>query len=280
MSDWKETLFVWRGELELERERERAVWRGGWLGTSDAAGAFPSPSELQSSPNHFELTCTSQQLPLPLQSLPLAVPGGREGACNSTCHEVTWRGHYLLDNGAGLEKHEDFEHHCVFLPIDSSLLATSSSENPKGDSCGQNYFVVARGRTEFGDFVSKGVLSRTTSKDPPKDKSNDSIDREAATDVGGCDNDEVGENERPQGLTLTLARRYLNKGDQRLKGSLADLAKQFMDEAYEANESETENTYDRLLNPWRCLPLRVKRQLPKKQSGKQDKQNAAKKSKV
>ena len=52
--DWRATLFVWRGHLEIHSPDEHQIaWRGAWLGTDD--DTMPSDAALKASANTFEL---------------------------------------------------------------------------------------------------------------------------------------------------------------------------------------------------------------------------------
>ena len=54
--DWRATLFVWRGELEIGGSPDtgpQISWRGAWLGTDDET--MPSDAALKASANTFEL---------------------------------------------------------------------------------------------------------------------------------------------------------------------------------------------------------------------------------
>ena len=54
--DWRATLFVWRGELEIGGSPDtgpQISWRGAWLGTDD--DTMPSDAALKASANTFEL---------------------------------------------------------------------------------------------------------------------------------------------------------------------------------------------------------------------------------
>lgn len=237
MGDWKETLFVWRGDLYCSPAGE-VTWKGSWVGTQNPIDEFPSPEDFRSSENLFELTCSVNKLTL--SSLKL----------RTSRSDITWRGHYLLDNGGGPEKFEDFEHDCCFLPIDGALLPDNmNTASDKEHSCA--LYVVARGKTEFGEFVSRGVVL-------PSSKGTET-DTGAEGDEGSA---------RPLGLTLTLARRYVRSGDPRLKGALDSHATQELQLAVE-EENQGHGTCrtaagSRLLTPWTHLPLRVKKRAIKK----------------
>ena len=54
--DWRATLFVWRGELEIGASPDTGLqisWRGAWLGTDD--DTMPTETALKASANTFEL---------------------------------------------------------------------------------------------------------------------------------------------------------------------------------------------------------------------------------
>jgi len=128
-SDWKETLFIWKGLLNcVERDggEKTLDWRGSWVGTEDATAAFPRDDEFDSSENKFELVTLS----VDISRDECTIQGSFVG------------GFYLLDNGNGLEKFADNKHDFCFY---------RSSVNRKV------YHVAAIGDTEFGSFVSKGV---------------------------------------------------------------------------------------------------------------------------
>jgi hypothetical protein len=132
------------------------------------------------------------------------------------------------------------------LDLASHYLLTSSGENldgwelDQGDGAGLRWYgdrahearvvgdlVVARGENEFAPFVSTGYLSGYSHQ-----------------------LDHAGDNEW-NGVTitkrkLTLARRYLDPGDERVGWSLRDVER----EAREASEQDA---------PWMCEGMRAKR---------------------
>lgn len=129
------------------------------------ASNFPSDVEFAELENRFELTA-------PESSLDLAADGTQI---------VRWEGSYLLDNGGGYQKKYDEEHICCFKK--------SGGTHPN-----VSHFVVAKGRTEFGVFISVGFMEQITDA----------------------------ENSEPV-ITMTLARRYMiNKRDPRYQSALED----------------------------------------------------------
>eukprot|EP00937_MAST-01D_sp_MAST-1D-sp2_P005875 g5875.t1 len=170
MGDWQETLFCWRGSVEISAEPRAVVWSGAWVGS---AGELPSESAFAASENKFELRASLGDGD--------AVATPYEALCGRS---VAWSGSYLLDNGDGAERFRDHKHAAFF----GGEAARGAGD--EASHAGPALAVVARGETEFGSFVSRGVLQQ-------------------AGTAGVC--------------TLILCRRYVRDRDARLKLSLADL---------------------------------------------------------
>ena len=117
----------------------------------DVVSEFPSDKEFAASENAFSLTSRA------------ALDVDTEGPL-----EMAWDGHYLLDNGEGHQKYSDEEHVCCLNRVRCPGADVSHS-------------VAARGTTEFGCFVSSGVVETV----------------------------QCGDDEQIPRHTLTLARRYL-----------------------------------------------------------------------
>ena len=95
MADWRETLFCWHGTVALHPDDKIVTWRGTWVGSTD--GEMPSEADYAASENRFELTAAAAE---GSDTLPAALQGG----------PINWSGWYLLDNGDGPERYEDWEH--------------------------------------------------------------------------------------------------------------------------------------------------------------------------
>ena len=129
-SDWRATVFFWRGALTLSGDRD-LVWAGAWVGSTGPGE--PSADEFASSENVFRLTAKTQLEVLSVESM----------------QGQTWSfiGTYKLDQGGGcgLETFSDLEH--------SFAVGTLHGET------NARFFVVgACGNTEFGRFISHGRL--------------------------------------------------------------------------------------------------------------------------
>jgi len=131
MGDWRETLFVWRGSLVLEEGSVRFV--GSWLGHNGRLNE--KLSEKEETPNTFSLTSSSFDTAT-ASSIGTA-------SCPFRGAKISWRGHYLLDNGAGLTRNTDTTHEMIFEDDGSSSKAL---------------LCVAKGANEYGKFISRGYL--------------------------------------------------------------------------------------------------------------------------
>jgi hypothetical protein len=177
--DWRVPLFYWRGEWDEEQKS----FAGTWVASEDGP---PSADEFATSANTFKLVLTptgggggsvtaipsfiessfSDKVAYDAWRLEQVGKGGKGGSTIAGLFE----GKYKLDNGDGPEDYSDHRHEVHSADV-------ISVANTKYVA------VVAKGTTEFGDFVSMGVLV---------------------------------------GTTLTLARRYIDGKDPRKKRSLAD----------------------------------------------------------
>ena len=148
---WKHTLFIWRGVLDT---KER-TWKGAWCGTEDALSQFPSDEEFEQSDNRFDLTIANRE----------------EGT-----EEFTLSGYYFLDNGNGPQKYYDIKHTVGFFDVNGKEEDKNANDDDdddddaeKGSEVGiakllaNNPLCTAKGETEFGRFISKGVVSKNTS---------------------------------------------------------------------------------------------------------------------
>lgn len=130
-SDWRESLFFWRGELiSKEDTSNQLTWKGTWVSSVSTA---PEDTEYTSSKNTFisTLSLDSEVKGITLASLTSAA---LTGSINSK---------YLLDqgDGNGLQEYEDIK----------QTFATFAT--------GDRVFMTALGSTEFGSFVSCGTLT-------------------------------------------------------------------------------------------------------------------------
>ena len=189
--DWKRVLFVWRGIIDEEMN-----WKGAWCSTDDPIDEFPSEEDFKDSENTFSL--------------------GKTEANNKIDEEIHGdlkysssyfdNGSYLLDQGDGHESYKDTSHHYILI------------ENITDDTI-INKIVIAYGNTEFGKFVSKGIIVNNT---------------------------------------LTLARRYLSKGDIRLgiinkkSSSSIEIAKALWNNHISDKE------------PWNDIPFFIKKSIKRK----------------
>lgn len=125
-SDWRNTIFYWRGILLRE-----GTWTGAWVGS---AIGVPLGQEYAASINQFKLTLT---LPGEGAGDTLDAIAGKAG---------TFAGSYLLDQGDGLESFSDLWQNVAF----SSIVIEES---------GRFAVVAACGNTDFDKFVSAGRLT-------------------------------------------------------------------------------------------------------------------------
>jgi hypothetical protein len=112
--------------------------RGSWVSTNDPAAAFPSNAAFAAAETSFELT-TADAIDI---------------ASDSASQTVRWGGSYLLDNGDGLERYSDEMHECCLAPC----LANGSPKAEAAVAGTVTHHVAARGQTEFGVFISAGVV--------------------------------------------------------------------------------------------------------------------------
>jgi hypothetical protein len=183
--DWKTTLFYWRGELRLDAEKHQLVGGGPWVGR--CASGLPSDEEFARSPNTFEQTAAlGKHEALPKFAATIfkwpvihfgEIAEGTENMWEGV--KGSFKGSYLLDqgDGDGLQSYTDKSHSSHIYDTKHDIVT-----------------VVAQGSTEFGCFVSAGIL-------------------------------EFGEREETP-MTLTLARRYVESDDPRAKWTTENLAAQ------------------------------------------------------
>lgn len=145
MSDWRDTLFFWKGALVLDNEAQTWSFEGTWCGIEApvARTAFnlcPTTADFSASAaNIFSVKGSIAEDSSSTSSVGFALDGG--GAENG--------GSYLLDNGEGLAPHGDDEHALHFtLQTTEGLLSHGVS-------------VVAKGGNEFASFVSLGWATPT-----------------------------------------------------------------------------------------------------------------------
>jgi hypothetical protein len=201
MSEWKESIFIWQGTFSITNS-SIVDWKGTWVSTNDAINEFPSTDDFKSSKNDFIL-----------QSNDLTID-----ETNNTM-KFSFNGYYLLDNGDGLEKYHDIKHSI-------SCIKDNANKNL--------WYCYARGDTEFGEFISKGILLFNDSTTNSSDSSNSGI--------------------------LTLARRYVySKKDTRLSIPIDIGARQMIDE--QSSSSSSSLSLSNEPKPWENLPMKE----PKKQ---------------
>ena len=184
--DWRATLFVWRGHLEIHSPDETQIsWRGSWLGTDD--DTLPSDAALTASPNTFELTTEPfdheqitersnakyvgtefegqevdggsemvfEAMEMILGGADEEDPEGRKAFLQlDGLFEMQFAGSYKLDNGAGLEDTSDDTHRWE--------VRTWPSTPPGEIDRATHAAVAAVGTTPFGRFVSLGVIEGST----------------------------------------------------------------------------------------------------------------------
>jgi hypothetical protein len=131
-SDWRESLFFWRGVLTSNDAPKHLTWRGAWVSSTSSE---PEDVEYTASENTFisALDLNSELKGITLASFKSAPVTG----------SITSK--YLLDqgDGNGLQEYEDIK----------QTFATSI--------LGDKVFITALGSTEFGSFVSCGTLTET-----------------------------------------------------------------------------------------------------------------------
>ena len=216
MTDWKETLFVWKGILTIVNNNN-VEWKGTWVSTNDEKNNFPTDDDFASSKNNFELyssTITKH---------------------NNDSIDINFdRGHYLLDNGNGLEKFSDSDH---------NLYCIKHTDD--------RWYCFAKGDTEFGPFISKGIaINNNVNCDDNNDSDNDN-------DVNSTS------------YILTLARRYVySKKDSRLNLPIETSTRQMIEELSSSTSSSSSSssttTTDNEPKPWLDLPMKDKKKPSKK----------------
>lgn len=149
---WRDTLFVWSGDVETTTRKnassssssddddESFTWTGKWVGVNSGEQDAPTEEDVLDSVNAFAVV-------------------GKLKRDDGTGFIQFVSTEYLLDNGDGLETHEDPKYEAVWIEIEDGTK-----------------IVAASGSNEFGGFVSVGHWKKNK---------------------------------------LTLARRYVEKGDCR-----------------------------------------------------------------
>jgi len=164
-ADWRQSAFYWRGAVS------GSTWEGAWVASDEG---LPSDADFAASTNTFKLVCST--------ALSNVYPcGAREHGGG------TFTGEYKLDNGDGPADYSDLEHE-IF-----------AYNGPPGHHPAVHSWAVvgACGDTEFGRFVSLGVLDGEVSGGVPGD---DTYSR------------------------LTLVRRYIAEDDPRNGMSAKEVA--------------------------------------------------------
>ena len=164
-ADWRQSAFYWRGAVS------GSTWEGAWVASDEG---LPSDADFAASTNTFKLVCST--------ALSSIYPcGAREHGGG------TFTGEYKLDNGDGPADYSDLEHE-IF-----------AYNGPPGHHPAVHSWAVvgACGDTEFGRFVSLGVLDGEVSGGVPGD---DTYSR------------------------LTLVRRYIAEDDPRNGMSAKEVA--------------------------------------------------------
>ena len=184
--DWRATLFVWRGELEIGGSPDtgpQISWRGAWLGTDDA---MPSDAALKASANKFELETEPfdheqiqekanatlvgtefegeecggteivfEAIDMILGGMDEEDPEGRKAFFQlDGLFEMKFGGSYKLDNGDGLEDTSDDTHRWE--------VRSWPKAAPGEVECATHAAVAAVGTTPFGRFVSLGAIDGST----------------------------------------------------------------------------------------------------------------------
>ena len=184
--DWRATLFVWRGHLEIHSPDEHQIaWRGAWLGTDD--DTMPTETALKASANTFELTVETfdheqitersnakyvgtefegqevdggsdmvfEAMEMILGGADEEDPEGRKAFFQlDGLFEMQFGGSYKLDNGDGLEDTSDDTHRWE--------VRTWPKAAPGEVECATHAAVAAVGTTPFGRFVSLGTIDGST----------------------------------------------------------------------------------------------------------------------
>ena len=201
-ADWRQPVFYWRGTISGSK------WEGTWVASE---AGLPSDADFAASTNAFKLVCSTPVFES-VGSLQSPGLGGNGGS-------GTFTGSYKLDNGEGPADYSDLEH-------EISVNNGPPSHHPAVHSWA---VVGACGDTEFGRFVSLGVLDGTG-------------EPHTLTGPGGFPN---------TGSTysrLTLARRYIAEDDPRNGMS----AKQVVDRLASLGMEEWA-----MNAPWLVLPWKV-----------------------
>ena len=221
MVDWKETVFYWRGLLQLSDggQQQKLKWVGAWVAGTAEEG-LPADEAFDQSATTFRLTAV---LPPQMPEIRLSATGSR---LSPTAMTARFKGTYLLDNGDGPRPYTDHAH--------SFQLFRASAET---------VHVVAKGTTEFGPFISAGRL------DPV-------LTAETSGKV----------------VRLTLARRYLDERDKRVRWGMVQLAESLVASTGEGPGFTAAEIAEQ---PWRSASM----QLRFKQSKSKGKKKKKKKKK-
>lgn len=127
---WRDTLFVWSGDVEITKtassssssvdDDESFTWSGKWVGVDSGEQDAPAEEDMLDSVNAFVVV-------------------GKLKRDEGTGFVQFVSTEYLLDNGDGLETHEDPTYEAVWTEIEDGTK-----------------IVAASGSNEFGSFVSVG----------------------------------------------------------------------------------------------------------------------------
>jgi len=233
MADWKETLFVWCGDLILEKDGS-VMWAGTWvpfapeehdsISASSSALIELTDSAFKESENTFRLT--------------VKPPTGAGAGAGAGAGTHTLAGSYLLDNGGGHEMFSDLTHSLRLwalpkknseqrefqknelgqqsansadedvdappspVPLHDLVMSFEDDDKDKDKYRDKDLFVAAWGTTEFGPFTSRGYIARTE----PGTRT--------GTGITGADTGITGAADGTC-MRMYLARRYLQRKDPR-----------------------------------------------------------------
>jgi len=194
MSDWRETLFVWRGLLSIdekmssEDQNADVRWEGSWLplGRAEAAAVL-TDSAFAQSPTKFSQRSFTQKIHKGMhRSAGLAnesssssssvVVGG--GAAEYPYLRWKWPSascHYLMDpSSSRKKKYRDIEHDIYVWPLgqqesalDTHFRWAVGTSGPRLGAANNTCVaaVACIGYNEFGKFISSGFIEQINSSE-------------------------------------------------------------------------------------------------------------------
>lgn len=227
MPSWRDTLFIWQGPLDIDKDKKKVHWKGKWIGCEECPDPkdveMPSESDFSESELTFEV----------MGDITLAKKKKGDALL---FHRIRFKdGKWDLQEEEGegekkvVNKYGDDKHLVHLASIDKAAVLIKRDVYVK-------QVATATGVNAFGHFVSAGTV--TVAAPASSDESDTTEEK----------------------LILTLARRYIEDEDVRVKMSARDIYVKISEESSSSsNDDESESMNDF----WKHDELHSETRLPK-----------------